>query len=101
MGGKNSTVSQDQSPGSLPLTGSMIWNSSDVKRFIDGKGKKKHNKIHKKVYLSLLSQTKNQINIEIVSDPNIDDLRADEKEEISSQSANSDSDEDERKNKSK
>ena len=83
--GKGSTVSYDRSPGSIPqVSNSMIWGASDVKRFVEGKGKKKHNKIHKKVFLSLLSQTKNQINIEIVSDPNIDDMMADEMEETSS-----------------
>lgn len=103
IGGKGSTVSYDRSPGSIPqLSNSMIWGASDVKRFVEGKGKKKHNKIHKKVYLSLLSQTKNQINIEIVSDPNIDDINGDEMDETESQSIDSsDSEKNKKKKKTK
>lgn len=52
-GGKGTVSSYDRSP--VPISQSLVWNQSDAVRFKEGKGKKKHKKIHKKTYISLLS----------------------------------------------
>ena len=62
------------------LTQNQVFNRPESKMLDMGKPlkRKQHSHDHKKTYMSLLSQSKNQINIEVVADPNIDEYHEDE-----------------------